>query len=51
MRLFLFLAVAITLLAATGCVYSGERRHDEPSVGVDHGEHPGDLDHGDTQQR
>jgi hypothetical protein len=51
MRFFLLLAVAITLLVASGCVYRGDRRHAEPSAGVDHGEHPGDQDHGDTQQR
>ena len=49
MRLCLFL-VGLTLLTTAGCVNSGERRHKEPSAGVDHGEHPGDLDHGDTQQ-
>jgi len=51
MRLFLALTVAVTLLAVTGCISGHERIHDEPSAGVDHGEHPGDLDHGDTQQR
>ena len=55
MRLLLGLIAAIILLAATGCVMGGghrsERIQDAPAAGVDHGEHPGDLDHGDTQQR
>ena len=46
MRLFLLL-VCLTLLTATGCIFwggrDGDRRHDEHSAGVDHGEHPGDL--------
>lgn len=43
------------LLAMNGCaVFGSSRPHREPDdgamTGVDHGEHPGDLEHGDTMQ-
>lgn len=37
-------------LLVTGCAPIN-RVQGEPAGGVDHGEHPGDLDHGDTMQR
>ncbi len=57
MRTILLAVCGLTLLAATGCFFPGERyqddhrndrsqyqnRNDHP--GVDHSEHPGDEDH------
>ena len=62
-KILLFICV-LTLLSTTGCIMfpgHGDRsdnqggpgfaQHDDHSAGVDHGEHPGDEDHGDTTQR
>ena len=54
--LFIVILLAVgVLLAATGCVsreISDRPVHPaEAAGGVDHGEHPGDLDHGDTMQK
>jgi len=54
----LFIVILLTsgvLLASTGCI--SRENQDRPvhpaaaAGGVDHGEHPGDLDHGDTMQK
>jgi hypothetical protein len=54
--LFLFTSVLV-LLATGGCIFRGDRDrsdyrerprdagYDDHSSGVDHGEHPGDMDH------
>ena len=64
MKYVLLALTAAALLSSSGCVFFGPRdhgdnrdrdarheRHDAPNAGVDHGEHPGDLEHGDTMQR
>lgn len=51
MKSFMLLIMFATLLALTGCAADTHRVHNEPFGGVDHGEHPGDLDHGDTMQK
>jgi hypothetical protein len=54
MRIILFAFCTLILLSATGCFFPGGRDHehdrsrylnDNDHPGVDHGEHPGDLDH------
>jgi hypothetical protein len=50
MKLFLLALSAIVLLAATGCASAGNG-HAGVGVGVDHGERPADLEHGDTMQK
>jgi flagellar basal body-associated protein FliL len=57
MKIILLIICWVTLLASTGCVFWRGQDHaevrerrppamgDEHSVGVDHGEHPGDMDH------
>jgi len=42
MKFVLLVVTFIVLIVINGCA---------GSVGVDHGEHPGDLDHGDTMQK
>jgi hypothetical protein len=59
MKFILLTLTIITLLSSTGCIFRGDRAHadnqgrlaDEHQgpTGVDHGEHPSDLDHGETQ--
>ena len=44
MKIILLALTAIALLAITGCAT-------KVGTGVDHGEHPGDLQHGDTMQK
>jgi hypothetical protein len=55
MKLMLIILTASALVAATGCVFRGDRDHSrhaaEISGGVDHGEYPGDMHHGDTMQK
>jgi hypothetical protein len=46
----ILMILAVCVLAMTGCA-SWHRVKGEPSGGVDHGEHPGDLEHGDTMQQ
>ena len=45
----------MALFALTGCVFRGDgndsRPHAEHSSGVDHGEYPGDMNHGETMQK
>jgi hypothetical protein len=56
-KYFLTLLTAGLLFAAAGCVFHENRDRpvhpaDSPAgAGVDHGEYPGDLDHGDTMQK
>ena len=54
-KIFLTMLSASILLAATGCVFRGDRADPKPPVehssGVDHGEYPGDMEHGDTMQK
>ncbi|MDR3456961.1 MAG: hypothetical protein P4N60_05910 [Verrucomicrobiae bacterium] len=48
---FIMLFLIVCGLIVTGCAPLN-RVHGEPAGGgVDHGEHPGDLDHGDTMQK
>jgi hypothetical protein len=42
MKFILLMSTIIVLIVVNGCA---------GSAGVDHGEHPGDLDHGDTMQK
>ncbi len=58
MKSILTILAAGALLATTGCVmfrdHDHHDRHEPPDAvgaGVDHGEHPGDIDHGETMQR
>jgi hypothetical protein len=56
MKIILTLLTLSILFAATGCAFRGNRdqQPEHPagsSGGVDHGEYPGDMDHGDTMQR
>jgi hypothetical protein len=43
MKFILLGLTVIVLIVVNGCASGGE--------GVDHGEHPGDLQHGDTMQK
>jgi ABC-type Zn2+ transport system substrate-binding protein/surface adhesin len=57
MKFILLTLTAVALLATAGCIFRGDRDHsdnrdrprdgghEEHSAGVDHGEHPGDMDH------
>jgi hypothetical protein len=47
---YILLLLAAGALAMTGCAPI-HRVQGEPSGGVDHGEHPGDLEHGATMQQ
>jgi len=61
MKFILLTLTAVALLATTGCIFRGDRDHsdnrdrpraggqEEHSAGVDHGEHPGDMDHGESR--
>ena len=57
MKLTLISLSIITLLATAGCAFREDRppsdlpRHDNVSSGVDHGEYPGDKEHGETMQK
>lgn len=54
-KITLTILFAIALLASTGCVFHKDRNdqtHDlAHSAGVDHGEYPGDKEHGTTMQK
>jgi hypothetical protein len=43
MKFILLVLTVIVLIVVNGCASRGG--------GVDHGEHPGDLEHGDTMQK
>jgi hypothetical protein len=47
---YILLLLAACVLSLTGCAPI-HRVQGEPSGGVDHGEHPGDMDHGNTMQQ
>lgn len=60
MKFLLLILTDLALLATTGCIFPGNRDHaddrgrigyahnDNHSSGVDHGEHPDDMDHGES---
>jgi len=58
MRIILLAICTLALLTATGCFFPGGRDHDDHDRdhwqnhdnrdGVDHSEHPGDMDHNDN---
>jgi hypothetical protein len=62
MKFFLLILTDLALLATTGCIFPGHRdrsddraspgfgQHKEHSAGVDHGEYPGDMNHGESRQ-
>ena len=54
-KFILTILSALALFTATGCVFRGDRddrhRPAEHPNGVDHGEYPGDMNHGPTMQR
>ena len=51
MKSLVMLLTVAAFLALTGCAADSHRMHGGPSGGVDHSEHPGDLDHGDPMQK
>lgn len=51
MRIILTILAACLLFATNGCVSSRPAHPAVPSAGVDHGEYPGDMDHGEKMQQ
>lgn len=61
MKFFLLILTDLALLATTGCIFPGHRdrsddrgrpgfgQHEGHSAGVDHGEYPGDMNHGESR--